>query len=365
MHDLHRDVRGAHTRCSSPRSTSTARRRHACAAITQSRRRCGRSRRRRRAQRGRRGAEAAQRLRDDRHVVVGLRPGARSRRSAGTTRQLFCRRAHPPICTQLTPPDGIVSTTGCTIACEPSVACTSTCTSIAPRSVIATHCDEPANASPSVNHHCSTGASAPIEVANAGRARRRSELQRLRCDDPPDVGVHLHRDARLADGLVVRSRSRRATGRARRCPAARAAAAVPSRCGASRRRARRSRTGSSSTSHCDTPRTVVPAAKYQSVLAVFAHGTGSSCGRRSRPRPSTTTSDENGSTTTGPGGSGLAVGAEPAPPVATDTGASDARSNVRTVSCGTVTRAHDRRRRRCRAARSPPRRRRSSRGSTA
>src|SRR5580765_313279 len=57
--------------------------------------------------------------------------------------------------------------------------------------------------------------------------------------------------------------------------------------------------GSSSTSHCDTPRTVVPAAKYQSVPAVVAHGTVESRLSLSSPAE-TTTSDENGSTTIGP-----------------------------------------------------------------
>src|SRR5438105_125205 len=77
--------------------------------------------------------------------------------------------------------------------------------------------------------------------------------------------------------------------------------------------------GSSSTSHCETPRTVVPAAKYQSVPAVVAHGTTASDSSVSRPAE-TTTSGENGSTTTGP--------AELA---------SFERLSVSTESCGTLT----------------------------
>ena len=57
-------------------------------------------------------AEAAEGLRDDRRVVVGTAPGARSRGSSGTRRQLLCgarsRRSAP----SSRSPDGTVSTTG-------------------------------------------------------------------------------------------------------------------------------------------------------------------------------------------------------------------------------------------------------------
>ena len=151
----------------------------------------------------------------------------------------------------------------------------------------------------------------------------------------PTLGVHLHRDACLAHRLVVhRDDDARPAGHVDALQRGRAAA-VPSRCGASRRRARRVEYGSSSTSHCDTPRTVVPAAKYQSVLVVFAHGTGSSVGRRSRLRRRPRRRTRTARPRPGPEEAALRVGAEPAPPVATDTGASDARSSVSTESCGT------------------------------
>src|SRR5437879_2366879 len=76
--------------------------------------------------------------------------------------------------------------------------------------------------------------------------------------------------------------------------------------------------GFSTTSHCDTPRTVVPAAKYQSAPAVLAHGTAATASLVSSPAE-TTTSGENGSTTSDPFGS-------------------KERWNVRTESPGTVRR---------------------------
>ena len=108
---------------------------------------------------------------------------------------------------------------------------------------------------------------------DTGRARRGAELERLRRDHAPDArrapaprrapGAPLAR----AIGMTTRDRPGHvdALQSGQQLQAGSVRSVTSTRASAEN--------GSSSTSHCDTPRTVVPAAKYQSALAVVAHGT--------------------------------------------------------------------------------------------
>ena len=205
----HRDVRGAHTRCSSPRSTSTARRRHACAAITQSRAGRGRAHRRRRSQRGRRsrrsGSASARRSARwlsacDLELVADVR-GPRAGSCSGV-------RAHPPICTQLTRArrDGERPRVGRSPASRASPA-----RRRARRVALEVGDRDPLRRA---RERLAVG---EPPLARRARARRSRSPTRsgpdagLNCrvcdgDDPPDVGVHLYRDARLAHRLIVHRR---------------------------------------------------------------------------------------------------------------------------------------------------------------